>query len=343
MLDGLSSNATVAKIRALHGKMMTRENYREMLTKRSVPEIAEYLAATPRFKETLKDIDPMTVHRGFLETLLEKDSFDTYIRLCQFQQLDKVPFFDFLIEKTEINCILMLINSINSGVDRSYLNDLPGYVIKHTKLDLLELSSAGDFNTLMKLLRGTRYHKPLVRVPLSEDGKVDYTECEVRLRSQYYANLIQEAKDAFADRELDEVVRMVKADIRFRNLINAYRMKAFYGFTPEQIRAHQIKMAKIGKKLDSYYALETPEQMLEWISRHEIQTEITDGTLIEVKVQRDKFRKLEHRIYRSFSAPVVLYAFMELCAYEVSNIKHIIEGIRYGVDPTYIENNILIC
>ena len=83
--------------------------------------------------------------------------------------------------------------------------------------------------------------------------------------------------------------------------------------------------------------------MLEWISRHEIQTEITDGTLIEMMVQRDKFRKLEHRIYRSFSAPVVLYAFMELCAYEVSNITHIIEGIRYGVDPSYIENNILIC
>lgn len=343
MLDGLASNATVAKIRALHGKMLKKENYREMLTKRSVPEIAEYLAATPRYKETLKDIDPMTVHRGFIETLLEKDSFDTYIRLCQFQQLDKVPFFNFLIEKAEINCILMLINSINTGVDRSYLNDLPGYVIKHTKLDLLELSSAGDFNRLIKLLRGTRYHKPLVRVPLSEDGKVDYTECEVRLRTQYYTNLLQEAKDSFADSRLDEVMRMVKADIRFKNLINAYRMKAFYGFTAEQIKAHQIKIASTGRKLDEYYNLDTPEQMLEWLSRHEMQSEITDGAQIELKMQRDRFRKLEHSIYRSFSAPVVLYAFTELCDFETSNITHIIEGIRYGVDPTYIENNILIC
>ncbi len=323
--------------------MLKKENYREMLTKRSVPEIAEYLAATPRYKETLKDIDPMTVHRGFIETLLEKDSFDTYIRLCQFQQLDKVPFFNFLIEKAEINCILMLINSINTGVDRSYLNDLPGYVIKHTKLDLLELSSAGDFNRLMKLLRGTLYHKPLVRVPLSEDGKVDYTECEVRLRTQYYTNLLQEAKDSFADSRLDEVMRMVKADIRFKNLINAYRMKAFYGFTAEQIKAHQIKIASTGRKLDEYYNLDTPEQMLEWLSRHEMQSEITDGAQIELKMQRDRFRKLEHSIYRSFSAPVVLYAFTELCDFETSNITHIIEGIRYGVDPTYIENNILIC
>ena len=115
MLDGLSSNATVSKIRAIHGRMLTKDNYHEMLTKRSVQEITEYLASTPRFASVLADIDPNTVHRGFLETLLEKENFDTYIRLCQFQQLDKIPFFDFLIEKTEIDCILMLINSIKTG------------------------------------------------------------------------------------------------------------------------------------------------------------------------------------------------------------------------------------
>ena len=343
MLDGLSSNATVAKIRALHGKMLTKENYKEMLTKRSVPEIAEYLAATPRYRETLKDIDPMTVHRGFLETLLEKDNFDAYIRLCEFQQLNKDRFFDFLIEKNEIECVLMLINSINTGVDRSYLNELPGYIIKHTRLDLLELSRAGDFNQLMKLLRGAPYHKPLVRVPLSDDGTVDYTECERRLRTQYYSNIISEAEKAFPDSQSEEVVRMVKADIDFRNMINAYRMKAFFGFSGEQIKAHQIKISNIGKKLDSYYSLETADQMLEWLCRNVIFTEVTDSALIEVMMQRDKFRRLEHRIYRSFNAPVVLYAFVQLCDFETSNITHIIEGIRYGVDPSYIENNILIC
>ena len=32
MLDGLSSNATVSKIRAIHGRMLTKDNYHEMLT-----------------------------------------------------------------------------------------------------------------------------------------------------------------------------------------------------------------------------------------------------------------------------------------------------------------------
>ena len=111
----------------------------------------------------------------------------------------------------------------------------------------------------------------------------------------------------------------------------------------EFAQKHQLKIASTGRKLDEYYNLETPEQMLEWLSRHEMQSEITDGAQIELKMQRDRFKKLEHSIYRSFSAPVVLYAFTELCSFETSNITHIIEGIRYGVDPSYIENNILIC
>jgi V/A-type H+-transporting ATPase subunit C len=343
MLESVSSNATVAKIRALHGRMLTGENYREMLARRSVPEIAEYLSATVRFKDVLKDIDPMTVHRGFLETLLEKENFETYIRLCKFQQLDKLPFFDFLISRSEIGCLLMLINSINSGLDRSYLDYLPGYITKYSDLDLLELSRAESFTELVKLLRTTEYYKPLVRVRLADDGTVDYTECERRLRTQYYSNIIAEAEKAFPDSQSEEVVRMVKADIDFLNMVNAYRMKAFFGFSAEQIKAHQIKISNIGRKLDSYYALETPEQMLEWLSKNRLQGEISDSELIEVEMQRDKFRRLEHRIYRSFNAPVVLYAFTQLCDYETSNITHIIEGIRYGVDPSYIENNILIC
>ena len=343
MLESMSSNATVAKIRAIHGRMLTRDNYRDMLAKRSVPELAEYLSSTRRFEDVLKDIDPMTVHRGFLEELLEKENFETYIRLCRFQQLDRLPFFDFMIHKAEINSLLLLINSLNTGLDRSYLDDLPGYIVKYSKLDLLELSRANDFTELLRLLRGTKYHKVLVRVPLGEDGTVDYTECERRLRTQYFAEILAEAQDSISDEDRDEVLRMVKADINFLNLINAYRMKAFFGFTAEQIKAHQIKLPGVGKRLDSYYQLESPELMLDWLGEHELHGEVTQGGSIEAQMQRSKFRRLEHTIYRSFNAPVVLYAFTQLCDFEAANIVHIIEGIRYGVDPTYIENNLLIC
>ena len=98
-----------------------------------------------------------------MEALLQRENFNTYMRLCRFQELDKLPFYDFLIKSKEIECILSMINNINSGLDNSYLNDLPGYVIKHSKVSLLEMSRAENYEQLLKILRNTPYYKILVK------------------------------------------------------------------------------------------------------------------------------------------------------------------------------------
>ena len=46
MLDSWSANGTVAKIKYIHGRMFTKENYHEMLMRRTVPEAADYLSVT---------------------------------------------------------------------------------------------------------------------------------------------------------------------------------------------------------------------------------------------------------------------------------------------------------
>ena len=51
MLDSWSANGTVAKIKYIHGRMFTKENYHEMLMRRTVPEAADYLAHSARYKD----------------------------------------------------------------------------------------------------------------------------------------------------------------------------------------------------------------------------------------------------------------------------------------------------
>ena len=43
MLESLSTKATITKIHAKYGKMLTKQNYSELLNKQSVSEIAAYL------------------------------------------------------------------------------------------------------------------------------------------------------------------------------------------------------------------------------------------------------------------------------------------------------------
>ena len=334
MLDSWSANGTVAKIKYIHGRMFTKENYHEMLMRRTVPEAADYLAHSARYKDAFRDVDPNTVHRGFVEALLQRENFNTYMRLCRFQELDKLPFYDFLIKSKEIECILSMINNINSGLDNSYLNDLPGYVIKHSKVSLLEMSRAENYEQLLKILRNTPYYKILVKIPPLEDGSADYTE------------LLNTAKHDFSEMQSKQLSEMISREIDCLNIINAYRMKAFFGYSSEEIKKRQIRIKTASgsvKRLDKYYELESPEDMLEWVKRSKYSKGCKQTSeYIESIVRSSQFCYLSHILAQSTAAPVSLYAFMKLCSTEALNIVHIIEAIRYNADPSAVEKDLII-
>lgn len=345
LLDCYSTNATVTKIRAIHGKMFNRENYHIMVSMRSVSEITEYLKRSSRFKEVLRDVDPNTIHRGFLEDLLKKSNFETYVKLCSFQGLDKLPFYNFLIEKSECEQLLNLVNALNSGLDKKFIGELPGYVIKHSDLDMLALSKTADFDDLLSKLKGTPYLKVLRSVKRGEDGKADYTDCELKLRTNYYRWLLENIEKSFSGSDVSELKKLIFSEVDIINIINAYRLKAFFGYNAQQIKESQLPFTRIGKaQMNRYYESDTPEEMIQRLEKMIYGRHFQgDYEHIETKVNLCTYHLMEHTVARSTSAPVSLYAFMKLCDIEVGNIVHIIEGVRYDVDPAMLEGKLIIC
>ena len=342
MMENYSSNATTAKIRAKYAQLFTLDDYREMAAMRTVPEAAEFLARSARFKEAFAEVDPNTVHRGFLEELLYRENFETYIRLCKFQGLDKQPFFGFLIRRSEIECILSIINRINSSLDKTYLSDLPGYRIKYLTIPVMDLANSQTYDELVSGLKGTRYAKVLRKIPAREDGKADYTECELRLRTDYYQLLLEQADKEFTGSVSDELKTMILREIDCRNIINAYRMKSYFGYTPDEIKRSSLKFYGIGKKnMERLYEAADPETMMDMVNHTIYGKNSPDTDNIEVEINSVKIRRLRRYLTGSTYAPVSLYAFIMLCDIEVSNLVHIIEGIRYGVEAAAIEAQLI--
>lgn len=342
MMENTSSNATTAKIRAKYAQLFTPDDYREMAALRTVPEIADYIARSARFKEAFSEVDPNTIHRGFMEELLYRENFETYIRLCKFQGLDKQPFFGFLIRRSEIDCILSIINRINSSLDRAYLSDLPGYLIKYLDIPVMELSMSQTYDELVSGLKGTRYHRVLKKVPVRDDGMADYTECELALRTDYYAELLEQADKGFMGSVSDELRTMILREIDCRNIINAYRMKAYFGYTPDEIKRRSLKFYGIGKRqMERLYEAEDAAVMMDMVNHTIYGKNSPDTDNIEVEINSVKIRRLRHYITGSTHAPVAVYAFLQLCDIDVSNIVHIIEGIRYGVEAAAIEAQLI--
>ena len=193
-----SKNATVAKIRAVYGKRLKENDYYELSAKKKVSEAAEYLKRNTHFSAVLSNIDTSVIHRGFLESLLNKAYYDQYERLCRFQHLNEEPFYNFLLVRFEIRELLKAILYLNNDSSDVYIESMHAYLLKKASFDLIELAKASDFRQLLNVIRHTPYYNIIKNIETDKNGIIPYTKCEVMLRTYYMKWLIETAKKDFS-------------------------------------------------------------------------------------------------------------------------------------------------
>lgn len=334
----LSTNATITKIRALHGRMLTREDYKILSGKKSVSEVAEYLKTHKRFASVLSGIDINTIHRGYLEEFIRKSNFEMYVKLRDFQHLKHDEFYNAVCLRYETQQLLSLISSIFSGTRERFIMSFPAFLIRQTKLDFQELSKCASLYELSKKLMGTRYEKPMTQIMELSD-KADYLCCEVILRTHYFKHILQSIKNGLPKADATIISKAVRNELDVRNIVNAYRMKEYFGASSEYMRESRLAFSKLGKaKMERLYDCRSSQEMIEYVNSVSpaMATLFEGGDFIETAMARMNL-KAAKKLLRTQSMPAVYYAFLQLCDIEADNITHIIEGIRYELPDEKIE------
>lgn len=346
MLDSLSTKATVAKIHAMHGKMLKVSDYNELLAKHSVNEVGEYLKKTSRYKDLLAGMDSNTMHRGLLEVLIRRNNFDTYVRLCKFQRLDKQKFYKFDILYEEVQQILSCILHINAGNSENFIQSLPSYLIKHASFDMIELAKCSSFEDLLKVLKNTTYFNILKDVEVNERGHVSVLKCEGLLRTNYYKNLFEIVNKSYHGKVRDNLKNSIYTEIDLINFTNAYRMKTYYNATPDEIKDKMLDFyGKISKNnMFKFYDTADKDKMIELFGKTLYARQIggIDPEIVEHSIMMIRYKSAKRALQNAQEAPVAIYTFFLLCEVEKQNLISIIEGIRYNVDPTNIEKLLII-
>ena len=116
-MKALSSNAVATKAKAMYGKRLRKEDYQELLRKRSVNEVAAYLKNETAYSDILDGVRENAIHRSQLEHLLKKDLYLKSQRLANFAGVGHRQFYDYLIRLAEIDQILNCIHALE-GIDR---------------------------------------------------------------------------------------------------------------------------------------------------------------------------------------------------------------------------------
>ncbi|MCM1227040.1 MAG: V-type ATPase subunit [Clostridium sp.] len=345
-----AENATIAKARAIYGKRLKYNDYVELASKKQVAEAAEYLKKNTYFSEELSNIDTSSIHRGFLESLIDKAYYSRYERLCRFQHLDSQPFYNFLLVRSEIRELLKALLYLNNDNKDAYIETMQPYLVGKSSFDLMELANAYDFKAVLNVLRHTPYYDVLKNVGTDSKGNIPYTECEVRLRTYHLKWLIEKGSECVGGKSKKALIDQINVQTDIINIINAYRMKKYFNSDADTLKKYTLPFyGRLSAKMQSdLFQTESSEEYLRMLSHTSYGRKMEqlsvdmESSQFEKELVKIRYAMAKRALMFSESAAVSLYSLMYLEEVEMNNIINIIEGIRYEKSMSYMENLIVL-
>ncbi len=341
-----SSNSVIAKARAIYGRSLTAEDYSQLCSRATVAEAAAFLKQTERYSKALSGINPQTVHRGQLESLLSKAVFDVFERFHSFDFSDSRVFFRYIIMQLEADQIINAIEGVEAGTSDRYIASLPMFLVKHADTDLITLGNARTYLDIAQLLENTPFAKPLrpLLIDAAENGSININECERRLYTLYYMSALRTAEKTYSGKTLNELKRALLKSIDMENVVSCCRMRAF-GVSSETVRKNLLPFkyrlnSDTIDRLLQHNDMDRIEQELSHLGYHTDRN--AEFSSIEQLTDLISMDHLRRTMRMSRNSAAVYYSLIECLKIEQRNVKTAIEGIRYGLSSGEILSMLVI-
>lgn len=337
-----SQLAVIPKARAIFARRISPAEYTELMRRRSVPEVAQFLKNHPYFKTSLKTLSETAPHRSQLEELLSKDIFFKYESLMRYCT-NRKGFGHFFIFYCEINELLEKFRLLSVGSHDQYITHLPAFLVNKTSVDLIKLAKASDFTACIKVLAATPYAKLLTPfAPTQQQPHIDYLALEHVLKTYYYKKILGWLDQYFSGAEAKQLKVLFQMEAEIYNLDLIFRIKAFFNesFTPEQIEdlLLPVYFRLNRKKLLEFANAKSVEAFTGLYESSKAAHIYGSVTPQGISGGQKSLTTLAKRILRFTSMPeAALAAILTLAKVERDNIINIIEGVRYGMPPEKID------
>ncbi|GMQ58411.1 hypothetical protein AN1V17_28060 [Vallitalea sediminicola] len=326
------------KIRAMKGKMLTKDDYEQLLLRNSVLEVAIYLKNNTYYNDFLQELNESNVHRGQVEMLLYKSIISEALKIGRYLKGNEKSVFRYIYRRQEIEDLKKMLRTLQMGGDIHQIDRRLFFINKYSVIDFNKLFGAKDIRTFVDGLMGTNFY--MILNPLIKDDKnIDLFAAEMALDMYYYKKLIVQLElVSGTDKKVADHIIGLEADLR--NIMWIYRGKKYYNISKELLYRYHIHYRyKLSRKdlklLINCSSVEEITPILKKTPYNDILS--TDEHYWEKEFYEYILSTHDKNIsmYPFSIAPILGYMFAK--EVEIMNITTIIEGIRYDVDPSKIK------
>ena len=324
------------KVKAMKGRLLSPEQFREMSDLHSVPEVLSYLKKMPSYEKVLADKDEAHLHRGAAEALVKQSLYYDFGKLYRFADLEQRVFLEDYFMRYEViflkNVLRYLFDSNEDRVDI----DLSAYQAvfeRHSEMDPNVLMQAESVEGLIGLLQETIYGKTLEMVGRS--GKANLFDYESALDMLFFKQLWLDARKHLKKADLQVIQRSAGLEADTLNIQWIHRAGKDYHMEPADIYEFLIPI---------HYRLSTSQvkQLVEAESAKDFM-DVLQGTVYGRDMQEagtaqlegicgrlmDKVHALNLRTQPYSVACLDTYLYQK--EQEVNKVIKVIECVRYGL------------
>lgn len=333
------SNALIAKISAIYGKRLTKEDYDTLLQMKNLSQIVLYLKNHPAYKNTLYDIDEKTIHRGHLEAILNRTYFNEYLKLFHYLSNKDKDFLEIIIMDYEIDELLWCLRYIGADYSRDFgfIDFKNDFIDKFSTLSFEKLSVASSYELFLKAIKDTKYYQILKSVA-KPDLTIDYSDAESALQNFYYKYINDELNKNYSKKVSRDIIDYIGLEIDLKNILNIVRFKKHFDDDKATFLPFIISPTyKIDEKMIERM-LNADNEEFSNIYNETKYSKIIDinSNLLNEDINNYLFKKAKKAIHFNKNPIMLVFAFLNIKKYELSNLNTIIEAVRYNVSKEKI-------
>jgi len=329
--------AVNTKIRALEKDFLEREDYLNMIRKKSVVDVAHYLKENTSYGKLLKEINIDNISRRDLEDILKNNMIKNMDKLIYYFRDDYRELIRSLYMKYEIEDLKILSRSIFNGKKLETIEKSLSFLGKYSRVSPEKLFKSRTIRDLIYSLEGSEFFEFLI--PLVDGRRENLFRFEMALDMGYFS-IIQRRKLKISpeDRKILKKWEGLLADLY--NIQWVYRGKKFYSLSPEELLNYTInfgdkltfrerKAMCYEKNLEELYKM-IADTIYGFLFKKE---EMYRDIYMERRINRFMYYKLK-ALDRQFPLSIIqTIGYVWSFEFEIRDIISIVEGIRYNIPP----------
>ncbi len=331
----LSYSGINTKVKAMHPKLISDEDYQKIANLDTVADFVAYLKKHPGYNEFFQKYDEREIHRGEAERILINGLYMDYTKIYRFANDSQRQDLELVFFRYEINVLKACIRLIHSSENNTYdLSVFHPFFSKHSQINVAALSSSRSMDEYIQNLKGTEYYNMLSK--LHAKPSLTSFDYEMSLDVYYFTKSWRLKDTILKGANRTAFTQRMGTEIDLQNIMWIYRSKKMYDMSSAQIFTYLIPVNyKLGvSQLSRLVQAVTLDEFFNILSSTRYRfflNYLKDGTMEQEYVRIiNKIYLTNMTRYPASMTAVNYYLFRK--DMEVGQLTSALECIRYKLD-----------